>query len=131
MSTTKSIRTDYLNATEHLKPFYQYPVQTPDFAQIVADKAKENIDRKTLQQVIKDQYEGLTLSEASQRHLNLLGEDNTFTITTGHQLVLLGGPMFTTFKVLTAIKLAQQLSEKHTDHNFGPIFWIHTEDHDY
>lgn len=131
MSTTKSIRIDYLNAAEPLKPFYQYPVQTPDFAQIVADKGKEKIDRKALQQVIKDQYQGLTLSEASQKHLDLLAEENTFTITTGHQLVLLGGPMFTTYKVLTAIKLAQQLSEKHTDHNFVPIFWIHTEDHDY
>ncbi|MFK7921059.1 MAG: bacillithiol biosynthesis cysteine-adding enzyme BshC [Bacteroidia bacterium] len=131
MSTTKSIRTDYLNAADPLKPFYQYPVNQPDFAKIVADKGREDIDRAGLQQVIKEQYEGLVLSEASQRHLDLLAKENTFTITTGHQLVLMGGPMFTTYKVLTAIKLAEQLSAQDADHHFVPIFWIHTEDHDY
>lgn len=131
MAATKSIRTDYLDPQSDLRSFYQYPVQQPDFSQIVADKARENTDRATLQAVIAEQYKGLVLSEKSQAHLDRLADPNTFTITTGHQLVLFGGPLFTTYKVLTAIKLAEQLCERHPDNHFVPIFWIHTEDHDF
>jgi bacillithiol biosynthesis cysteine-adding enzyme BshC len=127
----KSIRTDYLAGSPELKDFYQYSVVEPDFAQIIADKSRENVDRQSLQEVIREQYQGLPMSEASRNHLERLADPKTFTITTGHQLVLFGGPLFTTYKVLTAIKLAAQLSEQFPEHHFVPIFWIHTEDHDY
>lgn len=130
-STPSNIKEAYLSGHSSLRPFYSYPIQQPDFAQIIADKSKENIDRKLLQAVIRDQYEGLELSPLSQQHLEWLGQDNCFTITTGHQLVLYGGPMFTAYKVLSAAKLAKQLGEQFQQYRFVPIFWIHTEDHDF
>lgn len=130
-STLNSIRQDYLSGHASLRTFYQYGIQDIDFSQIIADKSKEHIDRQLLQKVITDQYEGFTLSEQSQQHLQWLGQDNCFTLTTGHQLVLYGGPLFTTYKVLSIAKLAQQLNREHAEHRFVPIFWIHTEDHDY
>ena len=126
-----SIREDYLSGSPSLLPFYNYPIQQPDFDRIIADKSKENIDRKLLQRVIREQYGDLPLSDLSRRHLEWLGEANSFTLTTGHQLVLYGGPLFTTYKVLSAAKLARQLNEKYPHQRFVPIFWIHTEDHDF
>ena len=63
--------------------------------------------------------------------MNALGEEKTFTITTGHQLVLFGGPLYTTYKILSAIELAAHLQQQFPENSFVPVFWIHTEDHDF
>ncbi|MBL0341012.1 MAG: bacillithiol biosynthesis BshC [Bacteroidetes bacterium] len=42
-------------------------------------------------------------------------DENTFTVTTGHQLNLFTGPLYTIYKILTTIKLAQQLAIVHPD----------------
>jgi len=41
---------------------------------------------------------------------------------------LLGGPAFSVYKALTAIRLANELTASGT--NAVPIFWLATEDHD-
>ncbi len=127
----KHIPEDYLCAAETLKPFYSYDPARPDFKQIIEDKSKESIDRGLLTQVIREQYASLELFPETEKALEKLAKANSYTITTGHQLVFLGGPLYTTYKVLHTIKLAQHLSSIYPDNHFVPIFWIHTEDHDY
>jgi bacillithiol biosynthesis cysteine-adding enzyme BshC len=51
-------------------------------------------------------------------------------IVTGQQAGLFGGPLFTLFKALTAIKLAEQVSRDHKVPAVA-IFWIDAEDHDW
>lgn len=130
-SYKKQIRPDYLNEASGLTPFYQYSPNHPDFSEIIKRKSAENIDRKALHEVICQQYQGLSISEKTRQNIELLKEDNTFTVTTGHQIVLFGGPLFTLYKVLTIIKLAENLKQEYPQYNFVPIFWIHTEDHDF
>lgn len=125
------LRTDYLQHADPLKPFYRYAPQNPDFARIIADKSRENIDRETLAAVIREQYGTLPLGEAVEQRLEQLRQPNAFTLTTGHQLVLFGGPLFTVYKVMHVIRLAEELAQQHSAHHFVPVFWIHTEDHDY
>jgi bacillithiol synthase len=55
----------------------------------------------------------------------------TFTVTTGHQLNLLTGPLYSIYKIATTIKLSKELSAAFPDHNFIPVFWMATEDHDF
>jgi bacillithiol biosynthesis cysteine-adding enzyme BshC len=47
---------------------------------------------------------------------------------TGQQVVLFGGPLFSIFKALTAVKMAEQATAAGVD--CVPIFWLATEDHD-
>ena len=47
---------------------------------------------------------------------------------TGQQVGLFGGPLFSIFKALTAVKLAEQATAAGVD--CVPIFWLATEDHD-
>lgn len=129
MNSKRNIKADYLAVDSALRPFYQYSPVEPDFQKIAADKSADAIDRELLASVIRGQYKGLEMGEAVEGNLKRLAQSDSFTITTGHQLVLFGGPMFTTYKVLTIIKLAKQLEEKGI--NVVPIFWIHGEDHDF
>jgi bacillithiol biosynthesis cysteine-adding enzyme BshC len=49
-------------------------------------------------------------------------------VLTGQQVVLFGGPAFSIYKALTAVKLADQATQAGID--AVPIFWLATEDHD-
>ena len=46
----------------------------------------------------------------------------------GQQVGLFGGPLFSIFKALTAVKLAEQATAAGVD--CVPVFWLATEDHD-
>ncbi len=50
-------------------------------------------------------------------------------VTTGHQLVLMGGPAFFQYKILSAIRWAKTLSDSGI--SAVPVFWLASEDHDF
>ncbi len=127
----KAIKPDYLKGEPALQPFYQYGLQQPDFGKIMQDKAFPERHRKVLHQALTAQYQGLPVTSATQRNIDALLDENTFSLTTGHQLNLFGGPLYTPYKVLTVIKLAESLSQSYPDQRVVPVFWIHTEDHDF
>jgi bacillithiol biosynthesis cysteine-adding enzyme BshC len=60
-----------------------------------------------------------------------LKEDNTFTVTTGHQLNLFTGPLYFLYKIISTINLTKELKAKYPIYNFVPIYWMATEDHDF
>jgi len=49
-------------------------------------------------------------------------------VVTGQQVGLFGGPLFSIFKALTAVRLADQATRSGVD--CVPVFWLATEDHD-
>ena len=127
----RSIKQDYLSGDAALRPFYSWSPQEPNFEAILKQKSLEAIPRSLLVTELLQQNQSVSLSEASKKNIELLGEANTFSLTTGHQLVLLGGPMFTLYKILTVIRLAEDLKKLHGAYNFVPVFWLASEDHDW
>jgi bacillithiol synthase len=53
-----------------------------------------------------------------------------YVVTTGQQPGLLLGPLYTTHKLLSCIRLAAEL-EAHLDRPVAPLFWIASDDHDW
>src|SRR5215469_9171930 len=49
-------------------------------------------------------------------------------IVTGQQVGLFGGPVFSIYKALSAVKLANEAKKSGVD--CVPVFWLATEDHD-
>jgi bacillithiol biosynthesis cysteine-adding enzyme BshC len=121
---------DYINDKEYLKPFYSYRPDMDGLAQAINNR-NFNGDRNTLVQVLKNQYQNLKPNKSVLKNIDLLAQQNTFTVTTGHQLNLFTGPLYFIYKIVTAINLALELKIANPDKNFVPIYWMATEDHDF
>lgn len=67
---------------------------------------------------------------AAAAKLERIARGEGFVITTGQQAGLLGGPLYTTYKILTAVKLAQVL-ENVLQKPVAPLFWVPADDHDW
>ncbi len=65
---------------------------------------------------------------ATLANLDRLASQGTVVVATGQQVGLLGGPVFTLYKVLTAVRCAEELTRCGTP--AVPVFWLATEDHD-
>lgn len=87
--------------------------------------------RKVLVDVLSEQYKNQEISDATHTNIQLLNKENTYTITTGHQLNLASGPLYVIYKILSAINLTEELKIAFKDYYFVPVFWMATEDHDF
>ncbi len=122
---------DYINEVAALRPFYKYPVQLDSFPLAIADKKKDNTDRKTLVEVLKRQHQKFSPSQAVVSNIEKLAHENTFTIVTAHQPSLFTGPLYYIFKIVSAINLAKKLNQAFPEFHFVPIFISSGEDHDF
>ncbi|GMW03550.1 MAG: putative cysteine ligase BshC [Candidatus Hydrogenedentota bacterium] len=57
-------------------------------------------------------------------------EGNEPVIITGQQAGLLTGPLYTIYKAITAVKLADAVGRTHGV-KCAPVFWVHGDDHDF
>ena len=87
--------------------------------------------RTTLVGSLKKQYSNLKTSQKVSANIQSLSQENTFTITTGHQLNLFTGPLYFLYKIISTINLTEQLKQEFPKENFVPIYWMATEDHDF
>jgi len=86
-------------------------------------------NRKLLVDSLLAQYEKSNITPPKQIH-RLLNK-GVFTVTTGHQLCLFGGPQFFIHKIVSILKLVQDLKSKFSKYDFVPLFWMASEDHDF
>ncbi len=124
---------DYLDQLPALKPFYNHFPDLDVFEKQIVEKGKHypQTHRNILAEALSEQYSDITLSKKTKENLGLLKEENTFTIVTGHQLNLFSGPLYFLYKIISAINLAKKLKKKYSEHNFVPVYWMASEDHDF
>jgi len=125
--------TSYLDQAEQLKPFYGLYPSVENFKKQIALKKESYPDthRKILVETLKAQYSSITHSKAVVKNLKLLEKENTFTITTGHQLSLMTGPLYFLYKIISTINLCKRLKETYPKSDFVPVYWMASEDHDF
>lgn len=124
---------DYIAADPTVSTFYnRFPEKSQFIAQIEEKQPHFSSEkRQVLARQLQLQYQNISISEATQKNIDLLKNHNTFTITTGHQLNLFTGPLYFLYKIFSVINLCEELSETYSDFNFVPIYWMATEDHDF
>ncbi|HUL44444.1 MAG TPA: bacillithiol biosynthesis cysteine-adding enzyme BshC [Bacteroidota bacterium] len=123
---------DYISEFKSVQQFYQVDFHSLQQIASLADKRRSQVrDRSVLVEVLSDQN---TVYGAGQRtfdNIGLLADEKTFAVVTGQQVGLFGGPLYTIYKAITAIKLAETLGAENPGLHFVPVFWLESEDHDF
>mgnify|MGYP002634252363 FL=1 len=122
---------DYISKEESLDDFYSLSHELDNYKQQIENRAQFPVNRELLADSLLSQYK--TIGDAKDSvltNIESLRDENTFTITTGHQLNIFTGPLYFVYKILHTVKLADELKKAYTAYNFVPIYWMNSEDHD-
>lgn len=122
---------DYIDESPQLKPFYGRQATRENFGEQIKEKSFSQEQRQLLHSVLLEQYQQLDKGDAVAENLKLLLDNNTYTITTGHQLNIFTGPLYFIYKIITVINACKFLKEQYPDKNFVPVYWMASEDHDF
>lgn len=120
---------DYLRDPLFQKKYYPNAVEKPsgvdDYARGVL--ADYSTDRDELCDALVEINSHAT--EKTLENIHLLREADTVAVVTGQQAGLFTGPLYTIYKAISAIKMAEAMTKRGI--NAVPVFWIATEDHDF
>lgn len=98
-------------------------------------KEKSNNYSRTIRQALAKHvnqfYANRSCSDKLSKNIEAIANDTTFTVTTGHQLSLFTGPIFTIYKIIHVIRLTEELAKEYPEFTFVPVFWMASEDHDF
>lgn len=95
-----------------------------------SDKLDFKGSRKRSSEILKQINERYQPHEKVFENIEKLAGEDSLAIVTGQQLGVLGGPLYTVFKILGSIHLARHM-EKKLKRPVVPVFWLADEDHDY
>lgn len=122
---------DYLYDSDKLKSYFHYHPTKDSFREAMEWKKKNFQYRNLVSEQLKKQYTHVNSDKTlALSQIEKLKSENTFTITTGHQLNIFTGPLYFVYKLVSVIKLSEMLKMKFPDCNFIPVYWMVTEDHD-
>ena len=122
---------EYLEGNPQLRPYYSFSPSVAAIPDAIEARRKFPFYREELVTELKAQLgESLNTYPELLNNIQLLGDENTFTVTTGHQLCLATGPMFFIYKLISTINLCKELKLQYPAYNFVPVYWMATEDHD-
>ncbi len=121
---------DYLDQKPQVLPFARHSMNEEAISGLLERKSHENIDRDLLVRVLKEQYSQLAPHKLVSENIESLASIKTFCAVTAHQLNILTGPLYVIYKTQAVIDLCRRLSESDPAHQFVPVFWLGSEDHD-
>jgi bacillithiol biosynthesis cysteine-adding enzyme BshC len=119
---------DYLDHVTAVEPFYPRSAKFLEWAQQESSRVNYPAERrKQVADILERQNKGFGASAKALENIAAF-RGGALALVTGQQVGLFGGPAFSLYKALSAVKLAREAQ------NLGiscvPIFWLATEDHD-
>lgn len=121
------LSSDYKEKPESFAQFIAQVPKIENFEKQIENR--KSVNRELLYSVLKNQNTNCHIN--SLKNIELLKEKTTFTVTTGHQIGLFTGPLYSIYKIISTLNLAKELKKKYSQYNFVPVFWMATEDHDF
>ncbi len=119
---------DYISGTGEASKFFSY---RPYDVQTALKKGHKSHRRNEIAKIITDYNLLLNSPEEAIENAKKLSDDRVFTVITGQQAGFLGGPLYTAYKIATAINVSEKLNRDFPDFHFVPLFWLASEDHDF
>ncbi|MFN0141788.1 MAG: bacillithiol biosynthesis cysteine-adding enzyme BshC [Pyrinomonadaceae bacterium] len=150
--TARSIKSAQTNTRVQSLSFAELPHQSRLFLESSRDPAKKyypnvtaspleiggfagevlanyRTDREQLCTALTEINRRIDAGSKTFENIELLRDVDTVAVVTGQQAGLFTGPLYTIYKALSAIKLANELIDN--GRKAVPVFWVATEDHDF
>lgn len=122
---------DYLSGFEEVTDLVPFTSDFFGIGDALEERKQVGVNREVLTNTLQEQYARvLDVPNAVKHNIQALASPDTFTVTTGHQLVLMGGPLYFVYKILHVVGLTKRLQMRYREHHFVPVFWMASEDHD-
>ncbi|HET7440332.1 MAG TPA: bacillithiol biosynthesis BshC, partial [Terriglobales bacterium] len=125
---TTRLFSDYLSDFSRVRQFFPRP---PNFSEWFKEETGliryEPERRARVAEILQRQNRNWNASAKVQANIGRF-KAGASVVVTGQQVGLFGGPLFSLFKALSAVKLAAEASAAGVE--CVPIFWLATQDHD-
>jgi len=121
---------DYCAGADTITDFFPGDWRDPQARRTSAEQAADRpVDRDTLADVLAEQNERWSGDRPTDRPIDALRDPESIAIVTGQQVGLFTGPLYTIYKTITTLQLADEWADR-TGRPVVPVFWIEGEDHD-
>jgi len=123
---------DYLADYSRVERFFCYDHRQWENYHRAAERLQRRPSppRTELVELLKRQNRTFGANEKTMSAIERLASESTFVVTTGQQTGLFGGPLYTLYKALTAVRLAEELTRRLKTEVY-PLFYLVSEDHDF
>jgi bacillithiol synthase len=126
---TSKLFLDYLDFSPSVQPFYSRSPRFLEWAKEESGRIGYSADRRNqVSAILERQNRNWGAAGNTLENIERL-RSGACAIVTGQQVGLFGGPFFSIYKALSAVKLAQEAGKLGIE--AVPVFWLATEDHDF
>jgi len=128
---TSKLFSDFLYDFNRVERFYAGDFgKDKNYLRVFKSIKNRKYQRENLSSILKKQNQRFGSGSQVFKNIELLQEDDSVVVFTGQQVGLFGGPLYTIYKAISTLKLAQALSYRFSK-TFIPLFWLDSEDHDF
>jgi len=125
---TTRLFTDFLSDHSRVQQFYPRSAYFKQWCEDEASGLRDDSERRQrVSAILERQNQSWGASRKTLENISRL-RAGAAAVVTGQQVGLFGGPLFSIFKALTAVKLADEATQSGVE--CVPVFWLATEDHD-
>jgi bacillithiol synthase len=119
---------DFLAWAPQVEPFYSRPPQVAGWLKDETSRLRyDPARRERVAGILERQNRAWGASQKTLENIRRLRAGAAAAVT-GQQVGLFGGPVFSLYKALSAVKLADEAGKGGVD--TVPVFWLATQDHD-
>jgi bacillithiol synthase len=128
---TPKLYKDFLYDFPKVETFYSGDYKKgKTYSDIFCQLDKKTFPRDEIVSLLTRQNKNFGCSEKTLENIQLLEKAGSYCVFTGQQVGIFGGPLYTFYKAISAIKLAKSFSQKFGK-NLIPLFWLASDDHDF
>ena len=123
----------YVSRFSSLHSFYPHDPSDPEIWSRMVGQVRSRGNkppRQELVSILTRQNSNFGADEHTIKNIQALGHPETYVISTGQQVGLCTGPLYTIYKAITTIKLSTRISDQ-LGLRVVPVFWMASDDHDF
>lgn len=121
---------DYVAGHDRLRPFYTHPPKPSAINDALEERKTYSYNREVLVDELRNQYAGITTHDRVRNNIECLLQETCFTVCTAHQPNIFTGHLYFIYKIIHAIRLADELNATQPGYHFVPVYYMGSEDAD-